>query len=573
MHTPADAGERLFALVTDETRVAAVDSLLTPDILAALPATPVSTLRFFDGTEIDMQAALLWLLEYSAATVMGSEGDDRLFGSGEGDVIESFAGNDYIEVLGGRNTIEAGAGDDEIRLSGENTVDAGSGDDVISGSGNNVLDGGAGDDHFFLSGNNVVRPGPGTDTVFLSGGDNILCFGPGDGIDYLSFDTGTEGGAMILELGEGATIENIKVYRYPSANEELLQVSLAATRDSLFLQPLVYAAAADAFIPNPQGTLAGVRFSDGRELSGEQLVALSAPPPDLFEGTPGSDRITGSGRDDLIIGGQGDDRLWGEGGSDIFLVEGVDQGTDRVVGGEGYDMLVGGPGDDTFSLSGLPLAFSIEEIDGGAGVNTISGTAHEDRFNFSATRLRNITRILGGAGNDRITGSQGDDVIVGGAGNDVLKGEGGNDVFLVTGRDQGMDRIVGGEGYDVIRGSAGDDTFTFSVVAAGFTIEEIDGAGGYDVIAGTAGDNHLNLSHTVLTAIALIAGGNGDDRILGSPGNDRITGGQGDDVLRGEAGDDILQGVRAMTSCREPRVMTRICLPAVTATTGSIIMM
>jgi hypothetical protein len=65
----------------------------------------------------------------------GTDSDDTLIGSEEGEILEGLGGNDVIEGMGGADTLDGGLGDD--RLSG------GPGDDIlIGGFGEDTLDGG-----------------------------------------------------------------------------------------------------------------------------------------------------------------------------------------------------------------------------------------------------------------------------------------------------------------------------------------------------------------------------------------------------------------------------------------------
>ena len=60
-------------------------------------------------------------------TVVGTEGNDAIYGTGKRDVICARPGWDRVNALGGNDTIKAGSGND--------TVDAGKGRDTVSGEG------------------------------------------------------------------------------------------------------------------------------------------------------------------------------------------------------------------------------------------------------------------------------------------------------------------------------------------------------------------------------------------------------------------------------------------------------
>jgi uncharacterized repeat protein (TIGR01451 family) len=74
------------------------------------------------------------------ATILGTPGNDVLFGDGARDVIRAFAGDDRVRARGGNDTVCLNAGNDIGR----------------GGRGNDRLRGGAGSD--------VLRGGPGADT-------------------------------------------------------------------------------------------------------------------------------------------------------------------------------------------------------------------------------------------------------------------------------------------------------------------------------------------------------------------------------------------------------------------------
>ncbi len=83
-----------------------------------------------------------------AATIVGTEGNDRITGTDGADVIHALGGNDRIAGLGGDDVLCGGKGRDTITGgAGGDVVLAGGGADVIGGrSGNDTIVGGAGAD-------------------------------------------------------------------------------------------------------------------------------------------------------------------------------------------------------------------------------------------------------------------------------------------------------------------------------------------------------------------------------------------------------------------------------------------
>lgn len=416
------ASSNLFALMSDSYHPD-VETLLHPGVLAALPRAPIAHLAFADGSVFSMATVLDDQLEFSNATVFGTEGNDEIRGTQADDVIHTFGGDDDIEVTDGNNAIDAGAGDDRIVVTGSNIVDAGSGDDVIEATGNNVIRAGSGDDRLVLTGHNILQ------------------FGPGDDFDTARFTVRAGVDSTIVEMAEGLTVADVRVYKNIEDGADVLSLSLSATGDLLSLHAIVADPDGSGYTPHPHATVTEVRFSDGTVIAGEALFGMVQPPPNVIEGTAGNDWLEGTENDDDFYGGAGNDVMYGAAGIDFFYIEGHNDGADRIMGGEDFDVIYAGDGDDTITLLAMSATDSIEEIDGGLGMNSISGTKNNNVFNFSATQLVDIHHIDGRAGNDDIRGSQGDDVIVGGLGDDTLRGMRGNDLYMF-GRRHGRDSIA-----------------------------------------------------------------------------------------------------------------------------------
>ena len=313
-----------------------------------------------------------------------------------------------IEGGGSRDVIEGGEQSDLIYgYGGHDTITGLGGNDIlVGGSGNDKLFGGAGDDTFLhegaLQGFDALSGDEGRDTLLGSAGDDV--------IGLANFDVGSA--VELIDGGEGINI------------------------------------------------LLGTSSKTVWDFSAAELRKISA-----LDGAAGHDTLTGSSANDVIIGGGGNDKLSGGTGDDTFIVEGSGHGFDFLSGGEGRDILLGSDGDDSIGLSNFTADASVELIDGGLGSNTLVGTSSKTVWDFSASELRNIGALDGGAGHDTLTGASGDDVIIGGAGNDKLFGGAGDDTFRVEGSEHGFDSISGGDGQDTLLGSEGDD----SIGLANFT--------------------------------------------------------------------------------------------------------
>jgi Ca2+-binding RTX toxin-like protein len=135
---------------------------------------------------------------------------------------------------------------------------------------------------------------------------------------------------------------------------------------------------------------------------------------------------TGSGNDVIKVA-RGNDSYSAADGNDIFIVEGANKGRNYFDGGEGYDSLIGGDGDDEFTLA---TTFnlsqnSIEEIDGGSGINNITfDSYHSYTIDFSDVLLTNINAIIDeSTGHSNFTGNHQDNIFRDGAGNDTYYGK------------------------------------------------------------------------------------------------------------------------------------------------------
>jgi len=149
-----------------------------------------------------------------------TEGNDRVDGSANGDVINALGGNDRINGLGGNDTIGGGEGDDTLLGDAGNDVLFGGGgndqlfggvgadslggeagsDRLNGGDGNDTLDGGAlNDDLRGDAGNDQLLGGTGNDT--LSGGLGDDWLDGGAGADLLT--GGTNSDSFVFRPGDG----------------------------------------------------------------------------------------------------------------------------------------------------------------------------------------------------------------------------------------------------------------------------------------------------------------------------------------------------------------------------------
>jgi hypothetical protein len=190
---------------------------------------------------------------------------------------------------------------------------------------------------------------------------------------------------------------------------------------------------------------------------GDDVLVVNSPLANAtYDAGSGDDRITGSSGYETFSGGAGSDVLLGGAGFDLFFE------ADRAAPSLEADVYDGGPGSDEISYSGRSTGIAVdlaagtgpggdrlvdmESLDGGSGDDVILGSDRPGR-------------LEGVAGNDRIEGRGGDDKLYGGPGSDVLLGGDGNDELVGEELDgpDGTDRLDGGAGNDLLDPGAPDE--------------------------------------------------------------------------------------------------------------------
>jgi Ca2+-binding RTX toxin-like protein len=367
------------------------------------------------------------------------QGNDRLVGNAQNNILSGNGGNDTIAGRAGDDKLYGNDGDDRIW-----------GDD-----GNDTLFGGTGNDMLYgLNGNDIFVDGIGRD--YMSGGD---------GIDEVQYHYSTAGVNVNITTNIGfggsaegdtyAGIENIWGSYY---NDTL-------TGDAL-----------DNYLYGDNGD-------------------------DALDGGVGNDVINGGVGNDTLYGSDGTDKLYGGDGIDtlsyakkigwvevrldagtvmgfnianstvanIENLTGSDTDADTLVGNSGNNRIIGMGGNDT--------------IAGRAGDDTLSGVNGNDRI----WGEQGNDVILGGNGDDTIWGQDGNDYIIGGLGSDTLSGGLGNDRFvydtvadsfstakdIITDFQTGIDKISFGftENISNVLIQAGAGFNTVSIANTNFSIQ------------------------------------------------------------------------------------------------------
>lgn len=534
-------------------------------------------------------------------TIVGTNDDDVIDGTGSHDVIAGLGGDDRIDGLDGNDILCGNAGDDHI--------EDGDGLDIVSGA--------EGDDWLY---GNYVLPGPGDDTV---------------GGVTLSFEKSMKGVEVHTRYGRGiargqghdillATCCDVLI---GSVHDDKLfgngfdNVLVGLGGDDVLVggggtDSLAYRHATGVRVDLRAGNSQGqgrdaVRtVEDVEGTPGSDVILGSRGPNSLNGGLRGHDRILGRGGDDslfpggrsLVMGGRGDDYLLdsdcdcllkGGRGDDKFISRG---GKDVIRGGEGTDMLSfrdfsrldrrpvqvsmrdktsrGRGRDEILGLENITGTYADDVLVGDGGANSINGSAGDDRL----VGLRGGDHLAGRSGADRLRGQKGDDVLQGGFDNDMLFGGAGadslNDGFLTRGRDV----LRGGPGGDILGipepdnrayGGAGRDRFWTSDSA---TDSLLDGGDGVDEVSLAASKSPANvdlkegvveLGKAIIEVVGIewvagtdlddvLSGDVEDNRILAGSGNDRLDGREGQDELDGQEGTDICLNGETTRGCESP---------------------
>jgi Ca2+-binding RTX toxin-like protein len=508
----------------------------------------VETLEFADGTT--------WGIDdiRQRANVPTPE-NDYIVGSDLAETLTGLGGDDSIQGSDGDDVIEGGEGND--RLGGEQ------GDDTVSG--------GIGDD--------TLSGGSGADTYL---------FNAGDGHDSV-YDYGGDGDIDTVLLGDGILAENLTVR---GTGSQGILITFNGTSDSLILGRM---------LSEDGGFIDRIRFADGTEWTGEEIIAKATTASDLDDwlyGTDEADSLSGLGGNDTIRTYDGDDTLTGGTGNDSL--EGGDDADTYIFNiGDGADTIR-----ETTSYSyysyGDPVPQDVIQFGEGitaadVGVYTtifgdlvISIVGTEDSITISEAMKRNgstIERVQFADGTvwdseqllSRLLPGPGDDYVVGTEEGEELQGLGGDDIISANG---GGDTLIGGEGDDELRGGEGNDTYVFNlgdgndfisgyssfseepqsdviVFGDGIVSDDLTFVSGFfgQLIIGIKGtDDAISISNFFGNAVSPISELKFSDgtsltaadvraiAMTPTSGDDTFTGSGLDDTLTGAGGDDVLDG-------------------------------
>lgn len=397
------------------------------------------------------------------ATLVGTEGADKLYGTHKRDVIVSLGGSDVIHGGHRADFICAGPGSDQVRggngkdfISGgtnRDSLDGGEGLDLLWGrAGNDELRSGAGaDQDSYRYNSDRIYGGSGDDVIEGNPGLNILEGGPGDDVinghgadlDNCDCESGFEevltggaghdqltGGIVSGPLVEGERFDGGPGNDVIDGGDEVVTTDGSSRRDAVYYY--------DAAHPVVIDLVAETASGEGRDvLRGIEDVT----------GTAFDDQIRGNDYANDISGGDGTDVLSGMGGADL-----ISSSDATAYGGDGDDdiRLIAGIVDGAAGRDTIHFFFpSVADLVGGEIVNdygTISTENIEDVYGSDGadviTGTNDMNYIYAGGGADRVFAGDGVDEIYGAGDNDFLDGEGGVDTL--HGGD-GIDRCENGE--------------------------------------------------------------------------------------------------------------------------------
>lgn len=403
-------------------------------------------------------------------TLMGANGDDKLYG---------LAGSDYLNGGAGNNTLYGGQGDDfyTLWLGNDTVVEyAGEGTDLISSNlatttlPDNVenleffvtVSGGqvTGNTKFTGIGNaldNTIK-GWDSDDVLQGMDGNDHLFG-GDGNDKLEGGNGDDyldGGAGTNKLIGGAGNDTYLV-------TDMLKTTITEAADGGFDTMVSY----DANFTMPKNVEAlrydGTGHFQAWGNDSNNSISGSKTGTNYLKGGAGNDLLIGGSDNDYLNGDEGDDTMQGGAGDDKYYVDSAGDKIIELAGGGTYDSVY-------TALATYQMDANVDRLYlTDAGNHTAYGSAEKNVMygNDGVDTLFGMNgddALVGGAGNDFLYGGNGNDTLYGDTGNDTLHGGAGDD--RIYGGD-GDDLINGGTGNDILLGEAGKDIFQFSQYIAG----------------------------------------------------------------------------------------------------------
>jgi Ca2+-binding RTX toxin-like protein len=404
--------------------------------------------------------------------VIGTSGNDELYGNSYANVLIGGAGNDYIDGREGDDTIYGISGNNKLFGSaGADTIYGGTGNDTLSGGADNdILDGS-------LGGNNTYIGGTGDDTMTGGAGRDTLYYAASESGITVTLKPSGEDGTIVSSTEGTDTLKTHFEVLVATNYKDIVDLRLASADSTI----LAYG---------------------------------------------GNDTIySSSGYGDTIYGGDSNDVIYANGGNNVYY------GGNATLDGDGNITGHSASGDDTvnYSLatSGINVNLSIT-ADGSTYNVTDNG------FDDGQDKLYDITRIVGSDHDDIIKGSSGWNYINAGAGDDwIIATNGGDTIYggSHTAGDGGGDWLSFEDIATSVNATMASGTITGGLgTTTIFEIENLFGSLQADILRGDTGNNtlHGNDGNDTIYGVAgnnFLVGGEGDDTLVGGSGIDRYDGG------------------------------------------------